>query len=288
MPKLESSEIRELRKILDGITSHVKNTVAQCIAAGKLLTKIKENSKYGDWNEILESVGLHRQTATRYMLLWEHRSELDLKQIKTLSDASKMISEVCEKEPRQSVEGFDIPRSQNQPLTKKQTPTLAVQKRQVFRAQEEADSNKTPHPKTNGEIRLDKTGYPIPENLISEWDRATEQAMGWIRAFDAIHRQVIAVHGTDFAVAKINKSSLEADHSNYRGWLKQAVPYAVCATCQGRIPDKCKACNPCNEEGKGVGLGWVNQRFWESCVPIELRKIREKSYGTNSSARLSA
>ncbi|SRR6266576_583820 len=142
---------------------------------------------------------------------------------------------------------------------------------------------------TKPEIRHDKTGYPIPPELVAEWDRASDQANGWIRAFDAVHRQVMEAHGQDFAVANINKSTIESLHSNYRENLKQAVPYAVCGTCQGKLPERCKSCNPCaTEKGKGKGLGWVNKHFWENCTPVEIQKMREKTYGTKSSARLSA
>lgn len=134
-------------------------------------------------------------------------------------------------------------------------------------------------PKAEPEPVLDKTGYAIPPELLAEWNRASQQAGGWVRAFDAIHREVMDRHGLDFALKGINKATLESDHSNYRENIKQALPHAVCGTCQGRLPKNCKTCN---------GLGWVNKTFWENCVPMEIKQIRDKSYGTTSSARLSA
>lgn len=87
-------EVCELKKVLDGITSGVKNVVAQCIAAGKILSQLKSKSKGGDWKLILESVELSWHSADRYMALWEHRSELNLKEIKSLSDAYRIVSAV--------------------------------------------------------------------------------------------------------------------------------------------------------------------------------------------------
>src|SRR6266705_3932395 len=91
------SDVRELKKLLGEITSAVKNTLSKCIAAGKLMSEIKRKTKYGDWGEILETVDLSNHTADRYMMLWEHRSELALNEVKTITDAGKIISEICNK-----------------------------------------------------------------------------------------------------------------------------------------------------------------------------------------------
>jgi len=312
---IESADVRTLRKLIQEIVSDTKNSIAKWLKAGELLTRIKSNTKHGDWNDVLQSVQVSYTTAYRYMALWARRSTINSSKIEDPSEAIKLLNDVPVKSTT-VVEGT----TQNEALTHEKTSNSETNSgaksspskqrsvhdygtdiRQTTEGKEKtripsSDAQKIPgnSPRTNlngspeiPEIQLDKTGYPIPENLIAEWDRATDQAMGWIRAFDAIHRQIMSVHGTDFAVAKINKSSLESDHSNYRGWIKQAVPYAVCPICQGKLPDKCKGCNPCNEEAKGKGLGWVNQRYWETCVPIELKKIRERAYGTKSPARLS-
>src|SRR5205823_4516522 len=91
----QTSEIKALKKVLEEITGSVKNTVAQCIYAGDLLTRIKAKTKHGDWNTVLESVDLAYHTAERYMLLWEHRTKLDLSKVKTITEASDMISKIA-------------------------------------------------------------------------------------------------------------------------------------------------------------------------------------------------
>jgi hypothetical protein len=289
--KVESVDIRQLRKVLEGINSNLRNTVAQCIAAGKLLTTIKAKTKYGDWSGVLESVELTNKTADRYMFLWEHRSELDLSKVRTIMEAFALIC-LPSSEQTPTLGRLPKPTTQNEPLTHEKTRISGRQNADGQLAVRFPPPGPECEPAKQPEIVLDKTGYPIPPELLPEWKRATDQAMGWIRAFDEIHRQVLAVHGKDFTVARINKSSLESLHSNYRESLMQAVPYAVCGLCQGRTPDHCKACNPCQQEdGKpvlGVGLGWVNKHFWETATPIEYRQIRQRAYGTNPSAGLSA
>ncbi len=76
-----SPEIRELKKVLQEINGDAKNLVAKCLNAGKLLAALKEKTKHGDWQEVLEAVELSKDSAQRYIGLWEHRSKLDLKQV---------------------------------------------------------------------------------------------------------------------------------------------------------------------------------------------------------------
>jgi len=312
-------EIQQIKKLNEEINSGAKNIMAKVIKTGELLSKVKAGSKYGDWNDVLQAVQMSRTTAHRYMSVWERRSTIDISEVKTLSDAFKLLS--GEQTPTCST--MEQPTSQNELLTHEKTQKSETEKRPVLGREmgdlgtaratakeiktrpSSFDPDEIPRdnswayvsgpakPETNGapkapEVRTDKEGYPIPESLLPEWDRATNQAMGWIREFDAIHRQVMNLHGKDFALARINKASLESLHSNYRETLKQAVPYAVCVVCQGKNPDRCKECNPNKEDGKGVGLGWVNKHFWENCEREDLKTVRRKSYGINSPSRLSA
>src|SRR5213075_2537193 len=121
MEQLKSTtEIKQLRTIIESITSDAKNIVEKCIKAGELLTRIKANTKYGDWDAVLQSVDLSFKTAQRYMAVWEHRSQLQLKEIKTLSDAENAIY---------SIGSLPIPTSQNEGLTHEKTSNPATPKR---------------------------------------------------------------------------------------------------------------------------------------------------------------
>ena len=326
---IESSDTKALRKVLSeininisAIRSNAKNFVSNAIVAGQLLSKIKGATKYGDWGGFLESVELTHNTAARYMRLWENRSAIDLKTVKSLSVAEAMIAQLCESVSE--CQGIDKPTSQNEPLTHEKTIDSEVEKRSGLgtdsgntgTARRDAkgadpktrpssfDPDKIPRnnmgayvsgpealkPEKNGapEIRRDKTGCPIPKELLPEWDRATNQANGWIRAFDDVHRQVMGAYGQDFAVAHISKETIESLHSNYRQNLKQALPYAVCDACQGKLPEHCKRCNPEPKNKNSKGLGWLNKHFYDDCVPKEHQQMRHKLYGTYAPAGLPA
>ena len=110
----EIPEVKELRKIVQGIKSNLTNAVSQALEAGELLTKIKSDTKYGDWNEVLQFAGLSFKTAQRYMAVWQNRAQVNLNEIKTLSDAENAIDRIGR---------IPIPTTQNEPLTHEKTST---------------------------------------------------------------------------------------------------------------------------------------------------------------------
>ena len=117
-----TSEVRELKNIIAGITSGLRNTFSKCVKAGELLTKIKAETRHGDLNGVLESVGMTFKTAQRYMTVWERRSELNINEIKTLSDAENVFSKIG---------GLPITTTQYQGLTYEKTSTSRTEIRSI-------------------------------------------------------------------------------------------------------------------------------------------------------------
>ena len=275
MTKLESRQ-QAYKRITDGLRNFLNHSVgAMTLVQEAKRTEIWKE-KWSSWGEYCEKeFGKSRRRAEQ------------------LLEIAGTIEEIQNAKPFriESEENKEILSNLNTRQVKALSGLPTEKKAEILAKAIVVQGGKSPRPGTiNGvrmamsekepEIHLDKTGYPIPEKLLPEWNRATEQAMGWIHAFDTIHRQVTALFGKDFAVAKINQSSLVSDHSNYRQQLKQAVPYAVCHNCQGKNFERCKSCNPSPDEPKSIGLGWVNRRFWDDCVPEEFKRTREKAYGT--------
>jgi hypothetical protein len=114
-------------------------------------------------------------------------------------------------------------------------------------------------------IQTDGTGLEIPREVESLWSRMPE-AQDLLTKLSAIRGALrkaqedkdilfVEVDFTD-SLAKLNQVFVD---------LQRAKPYAVCPTCQGKLPKGCLLC-------KGRGL--ISQFCWENQVPEETRNMR--------------
>jgi hypothetical protein len=137
----------------------------------------------------------------------------------------------------------------------KGTKTLGQVEKQIKQSREQTEKH------------VDKTGYLIPESILADWQRA--------EAFGSVLREISKVktilkkglEDSDLIFAEVNNTTVSTLTNAY-GDLKRVLPYAVCSTCQGRIPKKCTSCR---------GRGFLSEFFYTTCVPEETRKIREKA-----------
>jgi hypothetical protein len=114
---------------------------------------------------------------------------------------------------------------------------------------------------------LDKTGYPIPDAILSDWQRA--------EAFGSNLREISRIKSalkkgldeSDLIFGEVTNTTVST-LSNAYGDLKRILPYAVCPTCQGRTPKKCTTCR---------SRGFVSEFFYNTCIPEETKKIRERA-----------
>lgn len=112
---------------------------------------------------------------------------------------------------------------------------------------------------------LDKTGYPIPETILEDWDRAA--------AFDKNLREISRIKGElsrgldekDVIFRELNSSAVSMLQNIYSE-LKCVLPYAVCTTCQGHQKKKCTLCK---------GRGFISHFAYSQFVPEETKAIRE-------------
>jgi len=121
------------------------------------------------------------------------------------------------------------------------------------------------------EVRRDKTGYAIPEEVLPLWDRDPEVAEIQniiARAVRLVKDASADASATNLFWGAVNLQHIEITLYNAKRDLDNARPYAVCCTCQGRVRESCRSCK---------GRGYLNKHLYDNCVPVELKVIRAKS-----------
>lgn len=117
------------------------------------------------------------------------------------------------------------------------------------------------------EQRLDKTGYPIPDAVLAEWDEA-EAFRSTLNALHKIKIEVEKALDRKVRIYRFADQSAVIDLQNAWRTLQQIIPYAVCPTCQGRTKSKCSACK---------GMGYVPEFGYKHWFAKEVIEVREKA-----------
>lgn len=115
------------------------------------------------------------------------------------------------------------------------------------------------------EIVIDKTGCPVPAEILEDWNRADDVRV----LMSALSRIRCAVEDgikDDVIYAELSNHSI-CDFNNAYTSLKHVVPFAVCPTCSGK---KRKGCQMC------ISKGFLSEMRWKQVVPSEIKAIREK------------
>ena len=112
---------------------------------------------------------------------------------------------------------------------------------------------------------LDGTGWPIPAQLIPLWQRAGE-VQEWLTVLSRLKGVLrSAQESRDMLYAEFNFSSALSQVEQLRADFKTGKPFAVCPTCQGQVPDKCRLCR---------GRGLISEYRWDTCVTREDKEFR--------------
>lgn len=113
---------------------------------------------------------------------------------------------------------------------------------------------------------LDKTGYPVPDRALALWNRSKE-VMAELQKLSSIKSVLKTVQeGNDLLWSTVNFSAALADLENAWSRIKEALPYAVCTSCQGQLAKSCLLC-----KGRGV----ISRFKWEHVLP-EIKAMRAK------------
>jgi hypothetical protein len=82
----------EINRLHDGIVGALRNTVADAIEIGRLLTEHRDSLGHGEWMPWLKAnVRFDDRTARRYASLYENRDKLD--SVSNLNDAYKLLKQ---------------------------------------------------------------------------------------------------------------------------------------------------------------------------------------------------
>lgn len=112
----------------------------------------------------------------------------------------------------------------------------------------------------------DKTGYAVPEQWVPLFEREPEVA--------ELRRKISEVRSSlrkssengDILWAPVSISIVLSELDAVYASLDDAIPYAVCAFCQGVTFKQCRVC-----KGRGV----ISRRIYKDTVPDELKAIRD-------------
>lgn len=126
----------------------------------------------------------------------------------------------------------------------------------------------TPPPrKSEPTPELDGTGFPVPDDSLALWNRRHE-AQECLTYLTVVKSKLNRARDEkDQLFRTVNFNSAIASIEQAYADCKQAKPFAVCATCQGKLAKQCSACG---------GTGLVSEFFWNTCVPQETKDARAK------------
>lgn len=117
-------------------------------------------------------------------------------------------------------------------------------------------------------INLDKTGYPIPDDIIEGWNRADSIGKDIMRKASELKCEIQKAKEIDDPAFREITNSAVTYAINIYGSLRQIIPHAVCTSCQGRNSKKCSFCS---------GRGYFSEHLYRNAVPEEIKRIRLKS-----------
>ena len=130
-----------------------------------------------------------------------------------------------------------------------------------------AKSDKKPSEKSP----VDGVGTAIPEFALTFWNRREEVAE-LMATLKLVSKFLVETQKKeDLMYGEINFSAALGDLDKVLSNVSTAMPYAVCTTCQGQPKTQPKGeCRMC--KGRGV----ISRFRWNSLVPAEIKKMKEK------------
>lgn len=112
---------------------------------------------------------------------------------------------------------------------------------------------------------IDLTGMKIPLRLEALWNRQ-EEVQDTIRHIHVLRKSIASAWQDDPLYMPVSLANIASKLESVYKDLMCAVPYAVCASCQGAETDSCVMCK---------GRGFLSKLQWQVCVPEEMKEIRK-------------
>ena len=173
------------------------------------------------------------------------------------SKASSSLTTFCS-----TATGYDAKTpSKNEPKTEDSEPEKP-------KSQPKTKPESEPEP----EIVRDRTGHPVPEELIPLWNR-TDEAKEHLFVFSKVRTLMKKLLDPNDPVyddplyRHVDKNTVQVDLNRLYGHLKLSIPFAVCPYCQGLLRNTCRVCKQ---------SGFLSAFHWGT-VPPEIKKLRKLS-----------
>lgn len=116
-------------------------------------------------------------------------------------------------------------------------------------------------------INLDKTGYPIPDAILDDWNRAETVGKDLLNRASFLKCFIeSSFEEKDLIFQGVSQSTISYSINLWSN-LKEIIPHAVCTSCSGHNPKKCTLCR---------GRGFVGAFIYKNAIPEELKAIRAK------------
>lgn len=126
--------------------------------------------------------------------------------------------------------------------------------------------------KHESEVKLDDTGFIVPEKALEYWERRFEVKQV-IEGIQQVKLTIVTAYNDGrksdllyFGKGKLNQTFITQLDEIIRH-LKSVLPYAVCPYCQGKLVDNCTYCNK---------TGVIDRNRFNA-APKELLDMREKA-----------
>jgi hypothetical protein len=258
----------------------VRDGIAICYITGAALREIKEKNfwraEYETWQEFIETeYGWTHRYVNQLIVDADAINSLPagLRKFITSHQAAKALASIPENLRAAVVE--DVTKGGSKPAKakeiKKLSPPPPKPKKTSPPPPKSGKKSSPPAPKPKAPKEpTDETGLVIPEEIRDLWNKAEnpEEVRGllvWLRAIE--NKCFIAKRDQDLIYAEVNLDDVSAKASSAISELKLALPYAVCPSCQGKLPKDCLLCK---------GKGFLSKFRWDTAVSEEIKAIRIK------------
>lgn len=256
VPQLSEIEAKRYEKLKAKVHRWMEDRFAVGDALGEILNRRLYTLEYSTFEAFCETeYGIKKSRA--YQLI-------EAAEVKAGLQGSTMVDKVTNE--RQARALAAVPEEDRAKVVEEASKTGKVTSKTITEA-----ATRTAEPKTEKPIKtihLDKTGYPIPDSILEDWQRAE----GYSEVLQDISRIKCQLEDGltegDFVLFAELTNNTVANIKNVYADLSTVLPYAVCSTCQGHQRQKCTLCR---------GRGFLSKFRYKTCVPAEVKAIRERS-----------
>lgn len=280
--------VQEIEKLHGEILDYARTSLDKAIKIGGHLSAIKSGIKHGDWETWIKiNVTFSLRTVQNYMRIFQNKEVVKSETILDLRGALELLSGPAAPVNQTSLPPVPVKNATAALLKSQPIVTSTTQQSQAPQKPSVNQNSKPPaapiskppqlHPKPPIPIPVpasdkpkDGTGFVIPPGLMMLWNRRQE-IQDWLTMISNIRSNLDrAQTANDPLYSEVNFSDVQSHLDSAYAALKPGKPFAVCPTCKGKemLVEGCTDCK-CR--------GLVSQFYWDNCVPIETRQMREEN-----------